>query len=167
MKAQSIVPARASFKIYAAALTFAWFLVDQATKTWILERAMTSPDPKSITPFLNLVLGWNKGISFGMLGGHDLPPWTLALLSGGVAAGLSIWMLRTHDRLVATGLALIIGGALGNALDRIRHGAVADFLDFHLTYWHWPAFNLADVGIVCGGTLLLTHSCFRQSSLSA
>lgn len=166
MKTQSVAPSRASLKIYGVALACAWFLLDQATKSWILKRDMTSSDPSSITPFLNLVIGWNKGISFGMLGGHDLPPWTLALLSGGVAAGLIIWMLRTHDHLVATGLALIIGGALGNALDRIRHGAVADFLDFHLAHWHWPAFNLADVGIICGGSLLLMKS-FRQSSLSA
>jgi signal peptidase II len=93
-----------------------------------------------------------------MLGGHELPPWTLALLSGSIAVALIVWLLRTPDRLIATGLALIIGGALGNASDRIRHGAVVDFLDFHLADWHWPAFNIADVGVVCGAALLILES---------
>ena len=163
MKTQSVAPSRASLKIYGVALACAWFLLDQATKSWILKRDMTSSDPSSITPFLNLVLGWNRGISFGMLGGHDLPPWILALFSGCITTGLIIWLLRTGDRLVATGLALIIGGALGNAFDRLRHGAVADFLDFHLADWHWPTFNMADVGVVCGAALLITDSFIRRN----
>lgn len=98
---------------------------------------------------------------------RGLPPWILALFSGSIAAGLIIWLLRTRDRLVAMGLALIIGGALGNALDRLRHGAVADFLDFHLADWHWPAFNFADVGIVCGAGLLILDTFIRGHSSAA
>lgn len=145
-------------KIHGLALASVWFLLDQVTKWWILEVGFASRDAIRVTPFFNLVLGWNRGISFGMLGGHDLPPWTLALLSGAIAAGLVIWLLRTNSRLVATGLALIIGGASGNALNRVLHGAVTDFLDFHVFSWHWPAFNLADVGIVCGAAALMVDS---------
>jgi signal peptidase II len=97
---------------------------------------MNPPEALRITPFFNLVLGWNRGVSFGMLSGHELPPWTLALFSATIAAALIAWLLRTRDRLTVTGLALIIGGALGNALDRVNHGAVTDFLDFHLADWH-------------------------------
>ena len=162
MTTGSIAHPQASLKNYGLALALVWFVVDQATKWWILEGVLSSHGAIHITPFFNLVLGWNRGISFGMLGGHDLPPWILALFSGSIAAGLIIWLLRTRDRLVATGLALIVGGALGNALDRLRHGAVADFLDFHLADWHWPAFNMADVGVVCGAALLITDSFIRR-----
>lgn len=147
-----------SLKIYALVIAFGWFVLDQATKWWVLEGIVSSHGALHITPFFNLVVGWNRGISFGMLGGHDVPPWILALFSSSIAAGLTIWLLRTHDRLLANGLALIIGGALGNALDRFRHGAVADFLDFHIANWHWPAFNIADVGVVCGAMLLIVDS---------
>lgn len=162
MTTHSIVDPPASLKFYGLVLALGWFVLDQVTKGWILDGVLSSHGPIRITPFFNLVLGWNRGISFGMLGGHDLPPWILALFSGCIATGLIIWLLRTHDRLVATGLALIIGGALGNALDRLRHGAVVDFLDFHLADWHWPAFNMADVGVVCGAALLITDSFVRR-----
>jgi signal peptidase II len=163
MTTDSIAHPAASVKIYGLVLALVWFALDQVTKWWILE-GLTSHGAIHITPFFNLVLGWNRGISFGILGGHDLPPWILALFAGSIAGGLIIWLLQTHDRLVATGLALIIGGALGNALDRLRHGAVTDFLDFHLAGWHWPAFNFADVGIVSGAGLLILDTFIRRHS---
>lgn len=128
----------------------------------IVEHAMNPPGVLRIAPFFDLVLGWNRGSSFGMLGGHELPPWTLAFFSGAIATGLLVWLLRTDNRVVAMGLALVVGGAIGNALDRIRHGAVTDFLDFHLAGWHWPTFNLADVGVVCGAALLILDSFVRR-----
>lgn len=85
----------------------------------------------------------------------NLPPWTLALFSFGVAAVLLVWLGRTTSIPVRTGLGLLVGGALGNATDRVRHGAVTDFLDFYVVGWHWPAFNIADAGIVCGVALLV------------
>ena len=151
-------PSVRGLKVFGLGLALMWLLLDQATKWWILEYASALTEPLHVTSFFNVVLGWNRGISFGMLGGHELPPWTLALLSGSIAVALIVWLLRTPDRLIATGLALIIGGALGNASDRIRHGAVVDFLDFHLEDWHWPAFNIADVGVVCGAALLILES---------
>ena len=164
MTAHSIADPPAPLKIYGLMFALGCFVLDQVTKWWILEKVVSSRGAIHITPFFNLVLGWNRGISFGMLGAHDLPPWILALFSGSIAAGLIIWLLRTRDRMVATGLALIIGGALGNALDRLRHGAVTDFLDFHLAGWHWPAFNFADVGIVCGAGLLILDTFIRRDS---
>jgi signal peptidase II len=158
MTTDSIVHPSVSLRIYGLGLALAWFVLDQVMKWWMLEGVLASQVAIQITPFFNLVLGWNRGVSFGILGGHDLPSWMLALLSGSIAAGLMIWMLRTNNRLSATGLALIIGGALGNALDRVRHGAVTDFLDFHVFGWHWPAFNMADVGIVCGAAVLTLDS---------
>lgn len=140
---------------FGLALALFWFALDQATKWWILERVMDPPRRISVTPFFDLVLGWNRGVSFGMLGGYALPPWSLALLSAGIATILLVWLFRTDARLIATALGLITGGALGNALDRLRHGAVTDFLDFHAAGWHWPAFNFADVGVVCGAALLV------------
>ena len=157
-------PSAHGLRLFGLGLALVWLLIDQATKWWILEYAMKPPEPLRIAPFFNLVLGWNRGISFGMLGGHELPPWTLALLSGAIAAELIAWLLRTRELLVVTGLALIIGGALGNAVDRIHHGAVTDFLDFHLADWHWPAFNMADIGVVCGAGLLILDSLCRGNS---
>lgn len=151
-------------RLFGLGLALAWLLIDQATKWWILEYAMKPPEPLRIAPFFNLVLGWNSGVSFGMLGGHELPPWTLALFSGTIAAALIVWLLRTRDRLIVIGLAFIIGGALGNAVDRLHHGAVTDFLDFHLADWHWPTFNMADIGVVGGAGLLILDSLFRGDS---
>lgn len=170
MSTEPIVSERATgpsiygLKFFGLTLALAWFLIDQATKWWILEYAMNPPEVLRIAPFFDLVLGWNRGISFGMLGGHELSPWPLAFFSGTVAGALTVWLFRTHDRLVAIGLALTIGGALGNILDRIRHGAVTDFLDFHLMGWHWPAFNMADVGVVSGAALLMLDSFVRRDS---
>lgn len=157
----ALEPSLHGLQLFGLGLTLAWFLMDQATKWWILEYAMKPPEIIRVAPFFNLVLGWNRGISFGMLGGHELPPWTLALFSGTIAAALLVWLFRTHDRLIVTGLALIIGGALGNTFDRVNHGAVTDFLDLHLADWHWPAFNMADIGVVCGAGLLILDSLFR------
>ena len=151
-------------KFFGLGLALAWLLLDQATKWWILEYVMKPPEALRIAPSFNLVLGWNRGVSFGMLGGLELPPSTLALFSGTIVAALMVWLFRTQDRFVATGLALIVGGALGNTLDRVRHRAVIDFLDFHLAGWHWPAFNMADVGVVCGAELLMLDGFVRRDS---
>ena len=140
-----------------------WFAADQLSKWWVIDHLLVSPElTVPVTSFFNLVLGWNTGVSFGMLSGLGLPPWTLALLSVAIAGGLLIWLCRTESWLVASGLGLVIGGALSNALDRLRYGAVTDFLDFHLAGWHWPAFNLADAGIVCGVVALVLDTFTTQ-----
>lgn len=148
----------------ALLLVAAWYVLDQATKWWIIEHVMKPPRAIEITSFFNVVLGRNTGVSFGLLTGVALPPWALALFSVGVAALLLVWFSRATSPLVLTGLGLVVGGALGNATDRVRHGAVTDFLDFHVAGWHWPAFNMADVGIVCGVSFLLLDALMVRRS---
>lgn len=148
----------------ALLLIAAWYVLDQATKWWILEHVMKPPRAIEITSFFNVVLGRNTGVSFGLLTGIALPPWALALFSVGVAVLLLVWFGRATNPLVLTGLGLIVGGALGNATDRVRHGAVTDFLDFHVAGWHWPAFNMADVGIVCGVSFLVLDALMVRRS---
>jgi len=112
----------------------------------------------TITPFFNLVLEHNPGAAFSFLaqeGGWQ--GWLLGIIAVIVSVFLIIWLykLPAKNKLLAIGLALIIGGALGNVMDRILHGYVIDFLDFHLNNWHWPAFNLADSAITIGAIILV------------
>lgn len=130
--------------------------LDQFTKWLILTQVMVPPRIIEITPFLNLRLGFNYGVSFG-LGSDLLDSWpgALAGFKLAVALGLLVWAVRTGSRLERVGLALIAGGALGNAQDRWRQGAVTDFLDLHWRDWHWPTFNGADIAISIGVGLIL------------
>ncbi|GAV34425.1 lipoprotein signal peptidase [Roseomonas sp. TAS13] len=137
----------------AAALAFA---LDQATKWWVLAHLMDPPRVIPITPFFNLVLGWNRGVSFGLLSAdHPATPWLLSSLALAVVVGLVVWTTRDRRPGMAASVGFIVGGALGNVVDRLRHGAVTDFLDFHVAGYHWPAFNLADTAIFVGVALLL------------
>lgn len=139
-------------------LASVWFVLDHGTKWWVREQIMNPPRVIPITDFFNLVLGYNTGVSFGMLGGAGLPPVVLATVSFVIALVLLVWLARTTTTPIGIALGLLIGGALANGTDRLLHGAVTDFLDFHVADWHWPAFNLADVGIVCGAGLLVLDS---------
>ncbi|MFP6741564.1 MAG: signal peptidase II [Alphaproteobacteria bacterium] len=130
-------------------------VADQVVKWWAMDALMVAAQAIEVLPFFNLVMVWNRGISFGMFGGGALPPWLLAAFAGAIAVGLGIWLARVETRLLAVGIGLVIGGALGNIVDRLRFGAVADFLDFHVAGYHWPAFNLADAAITIGVVLLL------------
>lgn len=138
-------------------------LLDQATKWWILTQVMVPPRILEITSFFNLVLVWNRGISFGMLGGGAAwQAWLLAAFGTVVAGGLLFWMQTARlPRVPSVGVGLIVGGALGNVLDRLFHGAVVDFLDFHAGGYHWPAFNLADSAITVGVAALLLDAVLR------
>lgn len=116
---------------------------------------LTAP-AQPVIGVLDLVTVWNRGVSFGMFGA--VPPVALTALTLALACGLTLWLWRVRDRVQATALALTIGGAVGNLIDRIRFGAVFDFLDVHLSGWHWPAFNLADSAITLGVMVLLWRS---------
>lgn len=136
-----------------AALAFA---LDQATKWWVLAHLMDPPRVIPVTPFFNLVLGWNRGVSFGLLSvDHPATPWLLSSLALAVIVGLVVWTTRDRRPGMAVSVGFIVGGALGNVVDRLRHGAVTDFLDFHVAGYHWPTFNLADTAIFIGVALLL------------
>jgi signal peptidase II len=136
--------------------------LDQATKWLILAVVMNPPRVIEITPFLNLRLGFNYGVSFG-LGSDILEAWpgALAAFKLAVAAGLIVWAVRSLCRYERIGLALVAGGALGNAHDRWRQGAVTDFIDLHWGGWHWPTFNGADIAISLGVALML-FAAFRD-----
>lgn len=136
-------------------------VLDQLSKWWIVAEVMRPPRVIPVTPFFNLVLGWNRGISFGLFHGDSaFNVWGLPALALAIVAVLLVWLWRAGGVLVPLAVGLIVGGALGNVIDRIRHGAVADFLDFHVAGYHWPAFNLADTGITVGAVLLIFDSLF-------
>jgi signal peptidase II len=142
-------------------LAFAVLALDQASKWWILHHVMNPPQVIPLTSFFNLVLGYNRGVSFGMFGdGEEIGRWALVVLALVIAVALAVWLARAEKPLLAAALGLIIGGALGNVIDRARIGAVVDFLDFHAYGYHWPAFNVADSGITVGAAILIIDSVF-------
>lgn len=142
-------------------------VADQVSKLVFLDLMLRNPGGIVVTPFFNLVTVWNTGVSFGLFS-EDTPyrSWTLIAVAIGVLVWLGIWLWRCQSGLVAAALGLIIGGAIANVIDRLRFGAVFDFLDFHAFGWHWPAFNLADSAIVAGVGLLLLDG-FRPQKPAA
>ncbi|MCK8785112.1 signal peptidase II [Roseomonas sp. NAR14] len=148
-------------------------VVDQISKWWVLE-VLRLPERGSVPlldlpPFgLDLTMVWNRGVTFGLLSGsggwHHV---VLALLAILIAAFLLRWMARAETGLVAVALGGVVGGAAGNAIDRLRFGAVVDFVDAHVTFgegtWHWYVFNLADAAIVCGVVALIADALFRTN----
>jgi signal peptidase II len=139
-------------------------LIDQALKLWLLfVFDLQARGIVHLTPFLDLVLIWNKGISYGMFQQNGpLGQWALLALTVAAVALLWIWLARSTSRLMVLSLGLIIGGAVGNAIDRVAYGAVADFVLLHLTTasfsFKWYVFNLADAAIVAGVAGLLYES---------
>jgi len=138
--------------------------LDQASKLWLLKVFdIAHRGAVKVTPFFDLVLAWNVGISFGWFQ-NDSPVVQIILMIIKAAAVivLAIWMARSRTLIATIALGLIIGGAIGNAIDRFAHGAVVDFAQFHvqiggITY-NWYVFNLADVAIVAGVAALLYDS---------
>jgi signal peptidase II len=115
----------------------------------------------AITGFLAIVLVCNRGMSFGMFNvGDPIVPWILGALSIAVAIGLVWWLARAHRWMVIAGLGLVLGGAIGNLIDRFLYGAVVDFVLFHAGRWQFPAFNLADSAITLGVIALFWDSLF-------
>ncbi len=147
-------------RLLAAAIVLAVIAADQASKFTALRTLQGGA--VTIAPFLDRRLGFNRGVAFGLLAA-DSPAGRLAIISAtaAIVAALSVWLWRTSSvgRIVA--LALIIGGASGNILDRARAGKVTDFIDLHVGALRWPTFNLADCAIVAGVAALLLFS--RQS----
>ena len=137
--------------------------LDQVTKWWILASVMDPPRVINVTPFFNLVLVWNRGISFGMFSNESMAGvWVLSLLALIIVGFLLNWLRKAESTRVAVSLGLIIGGALGNVIDRVVHSAVLDFLDFYIGSVRWPAFNAADSFITVGAILLIVDSLFSR-----
>lgn len=143
-------------------------VLDQASKLWLVHGFdLAVKGPVDLLPVLEIVLVWNRGISYGLFQQHStLGIWLLAGLTIVVTIGLWIWSARCGSRLIALALALIIGGAIGNGIDRLVYGAVVDFVHFHAGTFSWYVFNLADVWIVAGVAGLLYDS-FQNGPNSA
>jgi len=154
------------------ALALAVLLADQASKAWIEQLLIVPGTMLQLADYCNLVLAYNRGAAFSFL--SDAPGWQGTLFEA-IALGASaviVWLLARNwrQRALATALALVLGGALGNWVDRVRHGHVIDFLDFHWSWLgivfpggHFPAFNLADSAITCGAVLLLLDELLRAA----
>jgi signal peptidase II len=135
--------------------------LDQWSKAAVIDAYYSARLPHDILPFFNFVLVHNRGISFGFLagaGGESGMAIILTVMTSAVAFMLAVWLLRARNLPVAFALGCIIGGALGNIADRVRFGAVTDFLDFHIHNYHWPAFNVADSAIFIGVVILVLIS---------
>lgn len=141
------------------------FLADQALKLWLLfGLRLAETGPYAVTPFMDIVLAWNRGISYGLFQqGTDIGRWALVIISFVAAIWLGRWMWREQRSLTVVSLALIVGGALGNGLDRAVYGAVVDFVHLHYGSFSWYIFNIADAAIVVGVVGLLYES-FRPGA---
>lgn len=143
-------------------------VLDQLTKLAVLG-AFVLGESREVTSFFNLVLVYNRGAAFSFLadaGGWQ--KWFFLALALGISAWI-VGMLKRHagDRVLCLALSLILGGALGNVIDRVLYGAVVDFLDFHAAGWHWPAFNVADSAISVGAALLIWEQLFLSRAKNA
>lgn len=154
-------------------LRFAGFILagivavcDQLTKKWVVAAAHANELPVIVTSFFNITLVFNKGISFGMLA-QTTQNWIIMLLPVGLAAitaMLCYWLIKAEEKHAVAALGLIIGGAAGNLIDRAKAGVVTDFLDFHISYYHWPAFNLADSSIFIGVVIFVITNIIGQKA---
>jgi signal peptidase II len=136
------------------------FVVDQLHKWWMLGPFdIAARQPVQVTPFFDLVLAWNRGISYGWFAQESVAGrWALIGISLLVTVGLWLWLAHTRRPLPAAAMGLVIGGALANTMDRVVHGAVADFFLFHGFGYNWYVFNIADTAIFVGVALLLYES---------
>jgi signal peptidase II len=140
----------------SAAIVVAVLVVDQLSKLWILGRFSAVGQFLRVTEFLDIVLVANRGVSFGLFNNDAaLNAVIFSLLAAAIVVALVVWLFRAKGYLLPAAIGLVIGGAVGNVADRLRLGAVVDFLDFHLGAWHWPAFNVADAAICIGVGLML------------
>lgn len=134
----------------------ATLVADQAVKFAMLIYLIEGFRPSvRLLPFFDLVVVWNYGVSFGMFNtGSSSAAHLFAGLAFAIVLGLVWWMRNAENRNVVLALGLVVGGAIGNVVDRLRFGAVFDFFDFHVAGWHWPAFNVADSAITIGVAVL-------------
>ena len=147
--ANKLVGPVSALGLTAAAVTLA---ADQASK-WLVLRGLRlgSGDVLTVTPFFDLVLAMNRGISYGLLPqDSEFGRWILVMVNLAAAGFFVFWLRRVRSRLLAVALGLLVGGALGNAIDRAIYGAVVDFISLHALGWRWYVFNIADTAIVAG-----------------
>lgn len=133
------------------------FAADQASKWWIVERLrLPELGQVDLLDFLSLTMVWNRGVTFGLLKAEGgVQTLMLAGVAVVIVVALGVWLRRAESRLVAGALGAIAGGAAGNVVDRVRFGAVVDFIHLHVGGWSWYVFNIADAAIVCGVSVLV------------
>ena len=145
-------------RVMLISLIVAAVVADQLTKTAALS-LLSQGTAVPVLPGFNLSLGFNTGASFGMMGGFMAgKPLLMAALTGALTIAFAVMAFRAQHALERAGFALVVGGALGNIIDRLRQGAVTDFLDLYWRDWHWPTFNVADIAITLGAVLILAAS---------
>ena len=151
----SKLPAAAPAPIWGIVLILVILSLDQASKYWVLNHLdLLTIGKIEISPIFDLTMVWNYGVSFGALKAHaDWQRWGLVIMSGVIATIFAVWLFKAQRRQTFIALALVIGGAIGNLIDRVRFGAVADFLDFSGFFFPW-VFNVADAAITIGAILL-------------
>lgn len=146
------------------ALALFLILLDQLSKFMARQMVPAPADRIEVTPFFNLVHVWNYGVSFGMMqSGSNAATYTLIAVAIVITLLFAYFLIRAESWLVALGAGTVIGGAIGNIIDRFQYGAVYDFLDFHAFGSHWPAFNVADSCVLIGICLIILDN-LRQSS---
>lgn len=146
-------------------IAFVIVIFDQATKYYIMNSVLSEYGVISYTSFFNLVRAWNTGVSFSMF--NNWGAWGvigLSLIALSIVSFLIYWLYTEKVKAIQVALGFIIGGAIGNVIDRIRLGAVFDFLDIHIGDHHWPAFNVADSFICLGATIIVLHSIFIKKT---
>jgi signal peptidase II len=159
-----MIPSPASLRHTRFGLLYAVvaFVADQLSKLWLVDHLRLADYPQGIevVPFFKLIMVWNYGISFGMFAdAHDATRrWLLIAVAIAITLAMLVWLWRIRTGLLSLALGLVIGGAVGNIIDRLRWGAVADFFYFHYQEWYWPAFNIADSAIFIGVVLLCWES---------
>jgi len=142
-------------------IAFVTALLDQYSKAYVFVFLLDKDgNAMEILPFFNLVMVHNFGVSFGMFNNVQYGHLILSVVAILITIMLLVWMWRAKKLYFSLALGLIIGGAIGNITDRVLYGAVADFLDFHIGAYHWPAFNLADSCVFVGVALVLLENFF-------
>ncbi len=146
--------------LLGAGAALAVLVADQVSKWWVVD-VLHLPQVGQIVllPVLNFTMVWNRGVTFGLLTSYGRSSYLLlAAVALAVVIALVVWLRRAESRLVAISLGAIVGGALANVIDRLRFGAVIDFIHAHVGDWSWYVFNLADAAIVCGVAALVIDS---------
>lgn len=141
-------------------------VIDQLFKIQMVEYMADHPFGIEVTSFFRLVMVWNSGVSFGMFAGGETTRWILIALSTAISLVLVVILAKSDKKLIGYAMGLVLGGAIGNIIDRLHYGRVADFFDVDLILMRWPAFNIADIAIVCGVILLLLENLFFDKKSS-
>lgn len=145
------------FTVWGVAAGLLVLAADQASKAWVLYGLdLPQLGRVEVIPTLSLTMVWNQGVTFGLFRAEGAwGPLLLVAVAVAIVVALALWLRRAESRLVAAALGAIAGGAVGNVVDRLRFGAVVDFIHFHVGGWSWYVFNVADAAIVCGVTALV------------